>query len=230
MKIENQKLSLPILNHDILFTDSAFKKHGTLLGGNSKRGILVGPSGSGKTNVMLSLLQHPNGLRFHNLYVYAKSLYQPKYEYLRMLMKSLPQIGYFEFNNVDDVIEPADIRPNSVIIFDDIQCANSNDLVKSYYAFGRHKNTDVFYQAQTYSAVPKQIIRDNLNYLIIFVQNKTNLQHIYDDHVNPDMTFGEFQNLCSLCFQEKYGFLLIDKECNINEGRYRKGFDKFILV
>ena len=38
------------------------------------RAVICGPSGYGKTNVLLSLLESPNGLRFENVYVYSKSL------------------------------------------------------------------------------------------------------------------------------------------------------------
>lgn len=229
MKIEKQKFSLPITNHDEIIEDTKIKKHGVLFGGDSKRGLLIGSSGSGKTNVMLSLLEHPNGLRFENIYLYAKSLYQPKYEYLRMLMKSLPEIGYFEYSDGDDVIAPEEIKPNSVIVFDDVQCSN-HDKIKSYYCFGRHKNTDVFYQAQTYSAIPKQLVRDNVNLLIVLQQDVTNLKHIFEDHVNVDLSFKDFQDMCAVCWKDKYGFLVIDKDCRKDEGRYRMGFDNFIHI
>ena len=57
-----------------------------------------------------------------------------------------------------------------------------------------------------------------------------NLQHIYNDHVNTDMTFVQFKNLCMQCWNDdKYGFIVIDKDRNLNAGRYRKGFDSFII-
>jgi len=48
---------------------------------NTKRGHNVGPSNCGKTNIMLSLIESPNGLKFENVYIFSKSLYQPKYDY-----------------------------------------------------------------------------------------------------------------------------------------------------
>lgn len=227
MQIKQHNLTLPVANHDGVLSKQ-FQKH-ALFKGSSKRCLVVGSSGCGKTNALLSLLEHPNGLRFENIYLYSKSLYQSKYEYLRLLMKPLTEIGYFEYSDDDCITPPEDIRHNSVIIFDDVASCNQ-DIIKSYFCFGRHKNTDCFYLCQTYSAIPKQLIRDNSNLLIIFKQDLTNLKHVYDDHVTVDMTFQKFKDICAQCWNEKYGFVLIDKDCPLNEGRYRLGFDKFISI
>lgn len=227
MKFEKQSFSLPIKNFEL--NQNEYKKHGELFGGNCKRGLIVGPSGCGKTNVMISLITDINGLRFENIYVYSKSLYQSKYEYLRKLLKPLKDVGYFESPTDDDIVSPNDIKPNSIIIFDDIVCCNQN-LMRDYFCFGRHKNTDCFYLCQTYSSIPKQLIRDNANLLVIFQQDATNLKHIYDDHINNDMTFQEFKELCSTCWNQNYGFVVVDKDSSLNGGRYRKGFDNFICI
>lgn len=229
MKIQKQKHSLPVVNHDILIGENHFKKHGALFEGGSKRALVIGPSNCGKTNTILSLIQHPNGLRFENIYLYSKSLYQPKYDYLRLLMKPLKEIGFYEYNDGDSVISPQEIQPNSMMIFDDVATCNQ-DIIKNYFCFGRHQNTDCFYLCQTYSSIPKQLIRDNTNLLIIFQQDMTNLKHIYDDHVSVDMSFSDFKHMCSLCWKNKHEFLVIDKDSLLNNGRYRKGFDHYITL
>lgn len=229
MRIEKQQLSLPISNHDTCSVKNNYKKHGDLFGGGSKRVLMVGSSGCGKTNTLITLLEHPNGLRFENLYLYSKSLYQEKYRYLKELLEPIDEIGYFEYEDGDDIVHPQDIEPNSIIIFDDIACCNQN-IMREYFCFGRHKNTDCFYLCQTYSSIPKQLLRDNANLIVIFKQDVQNLKHIYDDHVNVDMTFPEFKELCAHCWEDKYGFAVIDKDCSMSCGRYRKGFDSFIYL
>ena len=52
---------------------------------------------------------------------------------------------------------------------------------------GRHRLIDCFYLCQTYAQIPKHLIRDNLNFLVLFRQDEMNLKHIYGDHVNTDM-------------------------------------------
>jgi len=44
---------------------------------NKIRDLIVGPSNCGKTNIMLSLIESHNGLKFENVYIFSKSLYQP---------------------------------------------------------------------------------------------------------------------------------------------------------
>lgn len=229
MKVEKQSFSLPVTNYDVVNNGNVFKKHGHIFGGNSKRGLIVGPSDCGKTNIILALLLHENGLRFQNIYLYSKSLYQWKYKYLRTIMEPLIEIGYNEFNDGEDIISPEQIEPYSIIIFDDVVSCNQ-DVVKSYFSFGRHNNTDCFYLCQTYSSIPKQLIRDNANLLIIFKQDITNLKHIFQDHVSVDISFDKFKEICGLCWQDNYGFLVIDKDCSLSDGRYRKGFDHFIRL
>lgn len=231
MKFKQHRLALPVKNYDFNAASSnyGFEKHGELLKGGCKRGLIIGSSGSGKTNVMIALLENPNGLRFTNLYVYSKTLGQPKYEYLRNLLKPLKKIGYYEYENGEDVIPPTAVKPWSVVIFDDVVCDKQGPM-REYFCFGRHKNIDTFYLSQTYSSIPKQLIRDNANFLVIFKLDHTNLKHIYDDFVSVDMSLERFRQMCTICWEKPFGFLVIDKDSNLNNGRYRDGFDTFITI
>lgn len=64
-------------------------------------------------------------------------------------------------------------------------------------------------------------MRDNTNLLIVFKLDDRNLRHTYDDHVNTDMIFEKFKTILSKAWEYEKGFLLIDKEKDINNGRYR---------
>ena len=195
---------------------------------NTIRGIVCGPSNCGKTNALISLLESPNGLRFENIYVYSKSLQQPKYRYLENLLSPIEEISYFTFSNNSDVIPPNEALPNSIFIFDDVAC-DKQDTIREYFAMGRHSSVDCFYLCQTYAKIPKHLIRDNANLLILFKQDGTNLKHVYNDHVNTDMSYNNFYALCQKCWQDKYGFVVIDKDSSMTNGRYRKGFNEFAL-
>ena len=202
------------------------RRHGTMLP-TTIRAIICGPSNCGKTNVLISLLESPHGVRFENVYVYSKSLQQPKYRYLENLLTSIDEIGYYTFSNNSDVIPPSDACPNSIFVFDDVAC-DKQDAVREYFAMGRHSSVDCFYLCQTYARIPKHI-RDNANLLILFKQDGTNLKHVYNDHVNTDMSYDEFCALCHECWQQKYGFAVIDKDSALSNGRYRKGFNVFAI-
>ncbi len=226
MRLVQQSVKLPIENFDS-YTGGGLpsQRHGPLLP-SSVRCIVVGPSNCGKTNAVFNILFNPNGLNFENVYVFSKSLIQPKYELLELVLPK--EIGYFKFDDNSDVLHPKDAKKNSVFIFDDISC-EKHDNIRNYFCMGRHNQIDTFYLGQTYSRIPKQLIRDNANLLIIFKQDDMNLKHIYSDHVNTDMSFERFRQLCSLAWKDKYEFLVISKDSELDEGRYRKQFDNYIL-
>lgn len=228
MEFEKQSNRLPILNFDEIMQEREEKRHGDLLP-NSIRAVFVGSSNCGKTNALLSLITHPNGLRFENIYVYSKSLNQSKYKFLEQLLESVDDIGYFPFSEHEQVIMPADAHPNSIIVFDDVAC-EKQDNIRAFFCMGRHRDVDCFYLCQTYARIPKHLVRDNVNLLVLFKQDEMNLKHVYDDHVNTDMPYAQFKNLCSACWSDKYGFVVIDKDSDLNGGRYRKGFDCFVSI
>lgn len=230
MKLTEQQHKLTVHNLDKILCKGNDKilRHGKLLP-NSIRALVVGPSNCGKTNAMISLLLDPNGLIFSNVYIYSKSLHQPKYLFLCKLISPMKEIGFHTFSNNCDVIEPDEAKSNSVFIFDDIACEKQNNI-RSYFCMGRHNDIDSFYLCQTYTRIPKHLIRDNANFLIVFKQDDMNLKHIYNDHVNADMSFEKFRAMCAKCWKEDFGFLVVDKDSAFHNGRYRKGFDTFIEV
>ena len=46
------------------------------------RMLLIGPSGSGKTNALTNLIQQDNNNLIDKIYLYAKDLSEPKYQFL----------------------------------------------------------------------------------------------------------------------------------------------------
>lgn len=229
MRLVRQRTKFKIENFDH-FTGQGLegegmrRRHGALFP-NTIRCIISGPSNCGKTNLVFNLLFDPHALRFENVYVFSKSLYQPKYQFLKKVMPK--EIGYFAFDDNSKVIHPSKAKPNSIIIFDDIAC-EKHDNIRNFFSMGRHSLVDSFYLGQTYSRIPKQLIRDNANFLILFKQDDMNLKHVYNDHVNTDMVYSKFRDICSTAWKDKFGFIVIDKDRDIQNGRYRVGLDSSI--
>lgn len=226
MKLIKQPVSLKIckINPEPHQTTS---RHSILLP-NSIRCVICGPSNCGKTNTMLSLLLNENGLKFRNVYLYSKTIFQPKYCFLEEVLKRIPEINLFMFQDERDVIPPEKAFEKSIFIFDDVTCENQTNI-RNYFSMGRHKNIDCFYLSQTYSKIPKQLIRDNVNFLIVFKQDDVNLRHIYDEHVSSDITWNNFKTLAYDIWKDPYSCLIINKDCELNNGRYRKMFDMFVI-
>lgn len=143
-------------------------------------------------------------------------------------MKRIDAMGYFPYTDNVAIIEPEQARRNSIFVFDDVIC-DKQDCMRNFFCMGRHKGVDCFYLCQTYSRIPKQLIRDNANLIVLFKQDDLNLRHMYDEHVGTDMSFEQFKNVCAECWLNKYGFLVISKDDDYHCGRYRKGFDRFLV-
>ena len=108
MDIVVRKDKLSVCNIDSLTVDdvnSEKSKHGSLLP-NTVRCIVSGPSNCGKTNVVINLIIHENGLRFNNVYVYSKSLNQPKYQLLERAIRNVSSVSYYKFNSDDNIMQP----------------------------------------------------------------------------------------------------------------------------
>lgn len=203
-------------------------RHGKLLP-NTIRCIICGPSNCGKTNLLVGLLLHENGLNYQNVYLYSKTLFQPKYLFLDRVFQMVPEITFTKYRENEQVLSPQEAASNSIIIFDDVAGENQNNI-RDYFAMGRHKNIDSFYLNQTYSKIPKQLIRDNANLIILFKQDDINLRHVYDEHVNADMSWLQFRAMCSKIWNTPYNYLVINKDCEKSNGCYRQQFDTFIIV
>lgn len=204
------------------------RRHSDLLP-NSIRCIIAGPSNCGKTNLLVSMIESEHGLKFENIYIYSKTLEQEKYKYLGELLSPIEEIGFYTFSSADKVLSPNQTKRNSIIIFDDVICDKNQENMKKFYCLGRHRNIDCFYLTQTYTRVSKHLIRDNCNFVILFRQDDMNLRHVYGDMgVACDMKFDAFREFCLECWKQKYGFVVIDLDSDVNNGRYRRGFSDYL--
>lgn len=226
MKFVKQPQSFQINTICNDFSKNGFR-HGELLP-DSVRCIICGPSNCGKTNLLIGLLIHENGLKFQNIYVYSKTMYQPKYMFLEKVLQLVPNISLHKYQGSEEVLKVQDAKPNSIIIFDDVACENQNNM-RDYFAMGRHKYIDCFYLNQTYSKIPKQLIRDNANLIIVFKQDEINLKHIYEEHVNTDMSWLEFREMCTKIWNRPFDYVVINKDCSKNNGGYRNKLDTFVV-
>lgn len=236
MRFVKQTIEIPVRNSDDHTcgdggnSGNKPKRHSNLLP-NNVRCIIAGPSGCGKTNVLLSLIESENGLKFENIYIYCKTLDQDKYKYLGEMLRPIKGIGFHTFSSSENVLDPSQMKKNSLVIFDDVinDSGINRDVVRNIFTLGRHRCIDVAYLVQSYTKLNKHLIRDNCNFIILFRQDDTNLKHVYNDFgVNADMKFEEFRKFCLECWRESYGFACISLEHTLDSGRYRKNFEQYL--
>ena len=125
MKLIEQKTKLPIIEVKLDNVDDEtfnYSRHSDLFPRKNIRAIFVGPSNCGKTCALLSLIYHKEGVSFKNIYIFSKSLHQPKYQELAEVMWIVPEIGFHPFSSSEKVPSPDNVKPYSIMIFDDIAC------------------------------------------------------------------------------------------------------------
>lgn len=229
MKVIEADIKLPI--HEICCEsgDTEEWRHSKLLPKRHIRAIVSGASNSGKTNLCHSLIYSINGISFLNLYVFSKSLYQPKYEELAAVMELVPEINYFAVNNGARIPSPENVEPFSCFIFDDIACEPQSPI-REYFSMGRHRHCDVFLLSQSYAQIEKHLVRENANLIVLFKTDALNQKHVYDDHVSPETSFSDFSKICNMAWNyAPFSCLVINKESPLDNGRFRIGFDKYII-
>ena len=134
------------------------------------------------------------------------------------------------YESSEDVSDPRNLSPTdkNLMIFDDLMLEKQNKC-EMYYIRGRHSNVDCFYLSQNYFKLPRQTIRENANFIVLFQQNLKNINHLYNDHVSCDMTKEEFRSLCKEAWKKPHGFVVIDLTSDPLNGKYRKGIDEFFI-
>ena len=145
------------------------------------RMLIVGPSESGKTNTLLHLINnlHP----IDKIYLYAKDIHEPKYEYL---INKREQAGIKNLNdphafieysdNMNDVLDDINNYNKNrdkkvLIVFDDmivdIECnKNFQRIIKDYRA--RKINVSIVFITQSYFRALKEARLNSTHYILIF--------------------------------------------------------------
>ena len=128
------------------------------------------------------------------------------------------------YQSAEDVPDPRELRSEkkNLMVFDD-------PLLESYYVRERHSNVDCFYLAHNYFKVPRQAIRENANFICLFLQDLKNLNHNFRRSWGSDMTKDEFRQLYKVAWEKQRGFVIIDLSSKKQNGKYRSGLDEFYI-
>ena len=148
------------------------------------------------------------------------SLNYRTYEYTELQRGSIKANFYSDCTTIPDPSE-LDVVKKNMLILDDCFLGSQNK-VEAYYTRGRHNNCDTFYIAQNYFRLPRQTIRENTNFIMLFPQDAKNLMHIHADHCGDDMSLQEFQDYCRKVWSEaSHNFVTVDLTSGKMNGKYR---------
>ena len=188
------------------------------------RMLMIGPSGSSKTNTLLHLINdlHPIG----KIYLYAKDLHEPNYEYL---INKREQVGIKNLNDPHAFIEysddtndvPDDINNYNknrdkkvLIVFDDmiadIECnKNFKRIIKELFYRARKINVSIVFITQSYFRALKDARLNSTHYILMKIGNKKELKSIAEEK-SGHLDYKDFLEMHNYCIKKPYSFMTID--------------------
>ena len=149
--------------------------------------LIIGGSGSGETSTLLDLVKEQDGIA--KIYLYAKDLSKPKYEFLIKKRKNAeikhlndPDAFIECSNTMDDDYEsiddynPSRKRKISIVFDDMIADIMSNKIfhtvIKELFIRCRKLNISLAFITQSYSFIPKDARLNWTHYWITKINNK----------------------------------------------------------
>ena len=190
-----------------------------------------------KTNGLLNLIKEQDDT--DKIYLYAKVLSKPKYEFL---IKKREDAGIKHLNDPNAFIECSNIMDNVnedideynpttrrkiLIVFDDmIADIMSNKkfqaVAKELFVRCRKLNISLVFITQSYFPVPKDVRLNPTHHLIMNINNKIELQNIAITH-SVDVDYKDFMKIYKECTKELYSFLTINTTLPASDRlRFRK--------
>ena len=199
--------------------------------------LIIGPSGSGKTNTLLHLINnlHP----IDKIYLYAKDLHEPKYEYLinkreQAGIKNLDDAKAFieysdDMNDVlDDINNYNKNRDKKVlIVFDDMIADIEHNkkferIIKELFYRARKINVSILFIMQSYFRALKDARINSTHYILMKIGNKKELKCIAEQK-SGNLDYKDFLKMYNYCTRESYSFMTRDAR------PFKKNFDEPLI-
>ena len=188
------------------------------------RMLIIKPSRSRKTNTLLHLINDLNPI--DKIYLYAKDLHEPKYEYL---INKREQVGIKNLNDPHAFIEYSDDmndvlddinsynknRDKKVlIVFDDMIAdieynKNFKRIIKELFYRARKINVSIVFITQSCFRALKDARLNSTHCIIMEIINKKELKRIAEEK-SGHLHYKDFLKMYNYCTKEPYSFMTID--------------------
>ena len=186
--------------------------------------LIIGPSGSGKTSTLLHLIN--NFYPIYKIYLYAKDLAEPKYEYLinRREQAGIKNLNYpkafIEYSNdMDDVLDDINNYNKNrdkkvLIVFDDIIAdieynKNFKRIIKELFYRARKINVSIVFIMQSYFRALKDARLNSRHYILMKIGNKEELKSLAEEKLG-NLDYKDLFKMYNYCTREPYSFMAID--------------------
>ena len=213
--------------------------------------LIIGPSGSGKTNTLLHLINnlHPTD----KIYLYAKDLAEPKYEYLinrreQAGIKNLndPKAVIEYSNDMDDVIDDINNynknrNKKALIVFGDMIALivfgdmiadieynkNFKQIIKELFYRVCKINVSIVFITQSYFRALKDARLNSTHYILMKIGNKKELKSIAEEK-SGNLEYKDFLKMYNYCIREPYSFMTVDARPTAIIP-FKKNFDESLI-
>ena len=186
---------------------------------------------------MFNLINEQNDI--DKIYLYARDLSKPKYEYLIKKQENA-RINHLKdpnafiecSNTMNDVYENInDYNPSRkrkiLTVFDDMITDTMTNktfeaIIKELFIRCRKLNISLAFITQFYFSLLKDVTLNSTHYLIMKISNRKELQNIAINH-SADIDYGNFMKIYRECTKKLYNILTIDTTLPAsNPLRFRK--------
>ena len=201
--------------------------------------LIIGPSGSGKTNTLLHLIDNLHSI--DKIYLYAKDIHEPKYEYL---INKREQAGIKHLNDPHAFIEYSDDmndvlndinsynknRDKKVlIVFDDMIAdieynKNFKRIIKELFYRARKINVSIVFITQSYFRALKDARLNSTHYILMKIGNKKELKIIAEEK-SGHLDYKDFLKIYNCCTRKPYSFMTIDTRATASV-TFKKNFNE----
>ena len=185
--------------------------------------LIIGQSGFGKTNTLLHLINnlHP----IDKIYLYAKDINEPKYEYL---INKREQAGtknlndphaFIEYSDdMDDVLDDINTYNKNgdkkvLIVFDDmiadIEYNKNFKRIKELFYRARKIKVAIVFITKSYFRALQDARLNSTHYIIMKIGNKKELKRIAEEK-SGHLDYKDFLKIYNYCTKEPYSFMIID--------------------
>jgi hypothetical protein len=192
------------------------------------RMLICGPSGARKSNSVMNIIQKFNC--FSKIYLIAKTLEEPLYEYLSDVCSELEKRtgrSVLEKSNKLSDIQPCeayDREETTLFVIDDMICEKDLTMVSDLFIRGRKFGISLLFVTQSYYKTPK-LIRQNLTHLILKkINGKRDLNMILREQSLSKDVDEILQIYKFIVSQGDCNFFLIDFVTNNPNLTYRMNF------
>ena len=188
------------------------------------RMLIIEPSGSGKTKSLLHLINnlHP----IDKIYLYAKDINEPKYEYLinkreQAGIKNLNDpYAFIEYSDdMDDVLDDINNYNKNrdkkvLIVFDDMIAdieynKKFKRIIKELFYRACKINVSIVFITQSYFRALKDARLNSTHYILMKIDNKKELKSIAEEK-SGHLDYKDFLKMYDYCTKEPYSFMTID--------------------